>query len=208
VSLVVDALVIVGGLALGRWIARSVRARRRQGAPEPPQASRAASTVDPLAAFPCRLGDVVIRAAERDEAWLAGALVFAEERPVAALFVAPEAGGDRALFVREGATAALTWLVPLSSSDLPLTSEPPHSLEHAGVRFERTRRLPVRVERIGTGAPGVGERAIVAEYSGVEPGAARILVVAGVDQKLAWRGVALAPGEYDVLPAGNATLER
>ena len=55
----------------------------------------------PPATFPCKLGDVVVRAAEGDEAWLAGVLMFEEDRPVAALFVAPEAGGNRAVFVRD-----------------------------------------------------------------------------------------------------------
>jgi hypothetical protein len=211
VSIVVDALVIVGGLALGRLIVRSVRARRnggRDAAAAPPSSSPSSlSAVDPFAAFPCKLGDVVIRVAERDEAWLAGALVFQEERPIAALFVAPEAGVDRAVLAREGSGGSLTWLAPLASGDLALTSDPPHTIEHAGVRFERTRRLPVRVERVGTGAPQVGESAVVAEYAAAGAGADRIVVVAGVEKAVAWRGVALAPGEYDVLPGGSATLD-
>jgi hypothetical protein len=202
VSIAVDALVILGGLALGRWIARSIW-RRRAGSGAAVSAPSAPAE-DAFAAFPCKLGDVVVRVVERDEAWLAGALVFAEERPVAALFVAPEAGGDRAVLVREAPSAGLTWLAPLAKGDLPLTSDPPFALEHGGTRFERTRRLPVRVARAGSGAPNVGERAVVAEYGG--PGTQRIVVVAGAEQTLAWRGVALAPGDYDVLPGGGSTL--
>jgi hypothetical protein len=48
----------------------------------------------------------------------------------------------------------------------------------------------------------VGQSAVIAEYTG--PGALRLVVVAGAEQTLAWRGVALAPGEYDVLPGGGA----
>ena len=48
------------------------------------------------------------------------------------------------------------------------------------MRYERARRLPVRVSRVGTGAPAVGERAVVAEYAG--PAGARLLVVAGTDR--------------------------
>jgi hypothetical protein len=204
VSVVFDALVIVGGLVLGRWIARSVRGRRPQTSPRAPEKPEAAS--DPFAALPCRLGDVVVRMVERDEAWLAGALLLEEDRPVAALFVAPEAGGDRAVFARDAAGAGLTWLAPLAAGDLPLTKDPPHALEHGGVHFERARRLPVRVARLGTGAPSIGERAVLAEYDG--PGAQRIVVVAGTERTLAWKGVALSPADYDVLPGQEAQEDR
>jgi hypothetical protein len=212
VSLVVDAIVIAGGLALGRWIVRSIRARRaRRAATESPSAAAGERALegdslrDAFAAFPCKPGDVIVRCLERDEAWLAGALVFLEDRPVAALFVAPEAGGDRAVFVRDAPGAGLTWLSPLAPGDLPLTKEAPYSLEHDGARFERARRLPVRVARVGSGAPGLGDRAVISEYGG--PGTLRIVVVAGDERTLAWRGVALAPSEYDVLPGDAASLE-
>jgi hypothetical protein len=202
VSLVVDVLVVAGGVVLGRWVARRLRARFP--AQSPPVAGTAPSSLRELTAFPCQLGDVVVRTAERDEAWLAGALVFEEEGPVAALFVAPEAGADRALFVR-GSNPGVTWLSPLGAGEVAVTPDPPPAIEHRGVRFERTRRLPVRVTRLGSGAPSVGERAVVCEYAG--PGAEQIVVVAGSEQTLAWIGVALGQADYDVLPGGKATLE-
>jgi hypothetical protein len=198
VSLVVDVLVAAGGVVVGRWLARKLRPRRA-GETAPAEDGTTLSAVSALALFPCKLGDVVVRTAERDEAWLAGALVFEEERPVVALFVAPEAGTDRAVLARDS-DDGLTWLSPLPAQQLALTSDPPHSIEHAGVRFERARRLPVRVTRVGSGAPNVGDRAVIAEYTG--PGAERIVVVAGSDQTLAWAGVALERREYDVLPGG------
>jgi hypothetical protein len=206
VTIVVDALVVAGGIVLGRWILRRVRARRpSSGTPDAPDCvpARPSARDDALAVFPCALGDVVVRVAERDEAWLAGALVLEEQSPVAVLFVAPEAGGDRALFVR-APDKGVTWLAPLAPGALALPKDPPHAIEVAGERFQRARRLPVRVSRLGTGAPAVGERAIVAEYEG--PGGERLLVVAGADATLAWRGVALREGEYDVLPGGKETL--
>jgi hypothetical protein len=207
VTLLLDALVVAGGLVLGRWIVRRVRARRAAAADagEKPSEPQGSAAQDPLAPFPCKLGDVVVRVAERDEAWLAGALVLEEDRPVAALFVAPEAGGDRALFVRDAPGAGMTWLLPLAKGALALTKDPPHALEHDGHRFERTRRLPVRVSCVGKGAPSVGDRAVVAEYTGAA--AERLLVVAGNEETLAWKGVALREDEYDVLPGGKATLE-
>jgi hypothetical protein len=203
VTILVDAVVIVAGVALGRWIVRRLRTK-------PPvdlvDAGGAGGKAEPEAdvlpaTFPCKVGDVVMRVVEGDEAWLAGALVLAEDRPVAALFVAPEAGGDHALFVRDAPGSGATWLWPIPKGRLASTKDPPHTLEHEGVRYERERRLPVRVSRVGSGAPSVGVRAVVAEYGG--PGSARLLVVAGADETLAWKGVALAEGEYEVLPGGK-----
>jgi hypothetical protein len=204
--LLVDVAIVGGGFLLGRWIVRTMRARSAAGAPAAADAKEPAAKGNPLEGFPCKIGDVLVRAAEGDEAWLAGALVFAEERPVAALFIAPEAGGDRAIFVRpshggDAAGADVTWLAPVELRDLPglgPTGEPPHALEHGGVRYERSRRLPVKVERIGTGAPAVGSQAIVAEYSASGP--ERLLVVAGSPGPLAWVGLALRDSEYEVLP--------
>jgi hypothetical protein len=203
VSLLIDAVVVVGGLAVARWIVKRVRRRDRagDGAPEPGRDAGATPPRELLAGFACKLGDVVLRSAERDEAWLAGALVFLEDKPVAALFSAPEAGGDRAIFVRAARGAGIAWLAPLAPGALVVPKEPPHALELDGVRFERARRLPVDVKRIGTGSPDVGGRAVVAEYSG--PSGARLVVVAGANAALAWKGTALAEGEYDVLPGAQ-----
>jgi hypothetical protein len=207
VSLVVEGLVIAGGIVLGRWIARAVKTRGARRAPALPVATGDATEapVELPASFPCKLGDVVVRVAERDEAWLAGALVFSEDRPTAALFVAPEAGTDRALFVRDVPGTGVVWLAPLAAGELPLTKDPPHALEHGGTRFERSRRLPVRVSRLGSGAPPVGDRAVVAEYTG--PASERLVVVAGSDATWAWRGALLGEGEYDVLPGSKETRE-
>jgi hypothetical protein len=154
--------------------------------------------------MPCKLGDVLVRRVEGDEAWLAGALVFYEDRPVGALFVAPEARRDLAVLARE-ARSEVAWLSPAPSAGTLAGREPPSAIEHDGLRFDRTRRTPVRVERVGTGAPQVGATAIVAEYCG--PGVERYLLVAGPESTLAWRGVSLTERDYDVLPSGRATLE-
>ncbi len=193
-TLLVDLVVIAGGVLIGRWVARSIRADRR-GSAEPPPAPPA----DPLAHFPCKLGDVVLRHAEHDEAWLAGALLFEEDAPVAALFVAPEAGSDRAIFARaSGGTGGILWMVPLPAGTITRTSEPPHVLELTGTRFERTRRLPVHVSRLGAGAPDIGDQAVVLEYAA--EASERVIVVAGTSQFLCWRGTLLGEGEYEVLP--------
>jgi hypothetical protein len=204
VTLVLGAVVLAGGIFFGRLIAGSIRGARarRAASRRPVEGEPAAERADPLAGFPCHLGDVVVRRGERDEAWLAGALVLREDRPVAVLFVAPEAREDRALFVRDG---AMTWLAPFAGMPAMALGEPPHAIEHEGALFQRTRRLPVHVERLGTGTPAIGERAVVGEYSGL--GAERVVVIAGTQAVAAWRGVALSEDDYDVLPGGNATLE-
>jgi len=221
VTLALEAAVVAGGIFLGRLIARAVRRRGEEGAARratveaddetveaAPPSDGEGSNDEILEGFACRLGDVVLRRIEGDEAWLAGALVLTEDRPVAALFVGPEARGERAVFVPGPAQATLTWLSPLAAGELTLVApggDPPRALEHRGTRFRRTRRLPVRVQRFGTDAPRVGKRAILGEYAG--SGAQRLLVVAGSDAALAWRGVSLAEGEYDVLPGGKTTLD-
>lgn len=203
-TLVVDAILVVGGVALARWIARRARASRADSVPEQLSFAKAEPAPRELpASLPCRLGDVVVRVAGGGEAWLAGALVLEEEHPVAALFAAPEAGGDLALYVREGSGAGVTWLAPLPAGTIAATKEPPHTIEHDGVRFVRARRIPMRVSRVGTGAPWPGDQAIVAEYTG--PAADRILVLVGTEKLLAWRGVELGEGEYDVLPGTDTT---
>ncbi|MDP9149934.1 MAG: hypothetical protein M3O36_08360 [Myxococcota bacterium] len=202
-SVGVDVLVVGAGIFVGRWIGRAIRARRSAAEVEQTP-SKPIGPIDAepesLAAFPCQVGDVVVRTFERDEAWLAGALVFADQKPEAALFIAPEAGTDRALLVHPEETT-LVWLAPLAKEELALTEEPPLALEHAAVHYQRARRLPVRVSAQGQGAPDVGPRAILAEYTGA--GSQRLVVVAGTGQTLAWRGVALASGEYDILPCGK-----
>lgn len=130
-TLLVDALAVVGGLWVGRRVMRKAlararsRSRRRIGPEEPIE------SVDVFTAFPCRLGDVLVRRVERDEAWLAGALVLSEDRPVAALFIAPEAVQDRAVYAR-AARSEVAWLAPMATGALAPRGEPPSAMESSG----------------------------------------------------------------------------
>jgi hypothetical protein len=150
-----------------------------------------------LAGFPCQLGDVIL-VSHGDEAWLAGALVFRERLPMAVLFIAPDAGGDRAIYARPAPSTSLVWLSPLAPDAIIMGREPPSAIEHEKERFDRTRRLPFKVERVGTGAPDVGEDVIVAEYSAATGD--RLVVVVGAAGARAWRGRPLEEGTYEVLP--------
>jgi hypothetical protein len=157
-----------------------------------------------LEGFPCQLGDVVMRLTG-EEAWLAGGLVLNEEGPVAALFVAPDAGHDCAIYVRPQPRESLFWLEPLDPDAVLVGGEPPSSVEHGGIRFDRVRRLPLRPKRIGVGAPDVGDAVVLAEYASA--GSERLLVMrsnTGVSR--AFRGEELDPSSYEVIASGKSTL--
>jgi hypothetical protein len=214
VSVLLTAALVGGGIVIGRLLAGVVIGARKprdaeaegNGDAKKPEA-KVVSTPnrDPFALMPCRIGDVILRAGG-EEAWLAGALVLSEDAVVAAMFVAPEAGHDRAIFVRSAkATGRIAWLEPLAANEIATGAEPPTSIEHRGTRFDRVRRLPVHVERAGAGAPDIGERAIIAEYA-TPAGDALVLLVdpsGGPANVRAWRGVMLEEGMYEVLPGGN-----
>jgi hypothetical protein len=157
-----------------------------------------------LEGFPCQLGDVLMRLTG-EEAWLAGALVLSEEGPVAALFVAPDAGHDCAIYVRPQPREAVFWMAPLDPGAVLVGGEPPSSVEHAGIRFDRVRRLPLRPKRIGVGAPDVGDAVVLAEYASA--GSERLLVMrstTGVSH--AYRGEELEISSYEVIASGRSTL--
>lgn len=163
-----------------------------------------AGSVDRLEGFLCQLGDVLTRETG-EEAWLAGAVVLSEEIPVAVLFVAPDAGQDCAIYVRPHPRSSLFWLEPLDPSAVLVGGEPPSSVEHGGVRFDRARRLPLRPKRIGAGAPDVGDGVTVAEYASA--GAERLLVVKSNNGTThAYRGLELDAGAYEVIASGETTL--
>jgi hypothetical protein len=202
-SLLVTSLLVGCGALLGRLIAQTPRVKghreRREiedAKPLTPEKEPPQNTMKMLEGFPCQLGDVVMRKAG-DEAWLAGALVLSEgETTIAALFVAPEAGGDRVVLARP-ANEELGWLKQEPQITV-ISGEPPTALEVAGERYERRRRLPLRVERIGTGAPDVGRELIFAEYTGL--GDECLVVLVAKERVVSFRGQLLASGTYDVLP--------
>jgi hypothetical protein len=158
-----------------------------------------------LEGFVCQLGDVVMRITG-EEAWLAGGVVLSEDVPVAVLFVAPDARHDTAIYVRARPRDSLFWLEPLDPKAVLVGGEPPTSVEHGGIRFDRARRLPLRSRRIGVGAPELGDAVIVAEY--VSAGAERLLVLkANTGDVRAYRGLELEPGSFEVIASGESTLE-
>lgn len=221
VTFVVSTTLVLGGMALGRMIAKSLvpksdkpedalkkdEAKAKEATLEPvkePEKKEAKPSTTSLDGFPCQLGDVLTRPGG-DEAWLAGAVVFSEDVPVSVLFIAPDAGHDRAIYVRREPDAPFFWLRPVEEKSLVAAAEPPSALEHQGVRFERKRRLPLRAKRIGTGAPDLGEEVLVAEYG--SPGTERMVVVQHGGRARAFHGDMLEAGMVDVLPSGKSTLD-
>jgi hypothetical protein len=208
VSLLLAGLVIAGTssavVAVGRWMARRRTASPSESLEKKAEPKKDETKEQTLEGFPCQLGDVLLRLTG-EEAWLAGGLVLSEEVPVAALFVAPDAKQDCVIYVRPPPKDAVFWLEPLDPGAVLVAGEPPSSVEHGGVRFDRARRLPLRPRRIGVGAPDVGDAVVVAEYNSA--GAERLLVLkatSGVTK--AYRGVELEPSMYEVIPSGKSTL--
>lgn len=206
-SLVLTTAAVAAGLAMGRWLTR----RAIRTAPKDPKATDAAVAATapaieksiPWDRFVCRLGDVIVRQ-DGAEAWLAGALVFSEDAPAAVLFVAPEAKVDRAVFVRAKPSTELLWLTPIAEDSWHAKSpEPPTSIELGGEPFDRIRRLPFRVERIGEGAPDIGPDVIVAEYKSLRTEEKRVIAISGGGHSRAWRGEKIEVGLCDVLPSGS-----
>jgi len=94
----------------------------------------------------------------------------------------------------------LLWLSEEKNVTVPL-GEPPTALEVGSDRFERRRRLPLRAERVGTGAPDLGPDVIFAEYTGLADDS--LVVLATKSCVLAYRGQSLGSSAYDVLPSGK-----
>ena len=177
---------------------------KKGGTKKPPKRSAAEGPQGHLEGFPCQLGDVLMRITG-EEAWLAGGLVLYEEGPVAALFVAPEAGHDCAIYARPQPRESIFWLEPLDPGAVLVGGEPPTSVEHDGIRFDRVRRLPLRPKRIGVGAPDVGDAVVLAEYASA--GAERLLVMRSTSgTSCAFRGVELEASTYEVIASGRSTL--
>lgn len=147
--------------------------------------------------LPFKVGDVLV-AEGGDEAWLAGASMMSEDAMVAALFRAPNAGADLAIYLRAVAPFEAFWLVSRGISPGPI--EPPTSFEEGSELFSRVRRLPVEITRHGESSFDLEGFAIVAEYRGL--GESRLLRVATREAVMLFSGRLLRPGTYDRLPGG------
>jgi hypothetical protein len=150
----------------------------------------------PFATLPLALGDVVSSGAE--ERWLAGAVVATDGgRVIGALFLAPEGKVHKAVAVFAPPRKDIWWMSP---AELSSPEEPPATIEIGGVAMTRKGRLPVALERLGQGAPPLGDEGIWAAY---ERGREVAVVVASQGKAHAWSGVRLEEEEYDRLGGGG-----
>ena len=165
--------------------------------PPDPQAMRREQEAGAFEGLPLTLGDVV--SAGPDERWLAGALVARERGEViTVLFLAPEGATQGAVAVFAPPRQDIFWLAPTTAES---PDEPPATLEIGGVAMRRRGRLPVALERMGQGAPRVGEAGILATYEG-DPGEVA-LVVASEGRIHAWSGRRLEAEQYERLGEGG-----
>jgi hypothetical protein len=78
--------------------------------------------------------------------------------------------------------------------------EPPATIELDGIALARKGRLPVALERLGQGAPLVGEEGVWAVY---DRGRDVAVVIASQGKAHAWVGKKLDAEEYDRLGGGG-----
>jgi hypothetical protein len=161
-----------------------------------PARKPAAPAVSPFADLPLSLSDVV--SSGSDERWLAGAVVAREGgRVIGALFLAPEGAVHKAVAVFAPPRKDIWWMSP---TEVASPSEPPATIEVAGVALSRKGRLPVTLERLGQGAPPLGDEGLWAVY---DRGRDVALVIASGGKAYAWSGLRLEDGEYDRLGGGG-----
>ncbi len=164
--------------------------------PAPKPVKKPAATVSPFATLPLALGDVVSSGTE--ERWLAGAVVAREGgRVIGAVFLAPEGVVQQAVAVFAPPRKEIWWMSP---AKLDSPSEPPATIEIGGVAMPRKGRLPVALERLGQGAPDVGEEGLWAVY---DVGRDVAVVIASGGKVHAWSGRRLDEEEYDRLGGGG-----
>lgn len=199
----ITAGALVSGWALHRWRrARAAPPASSRSLPPASASSRprplpsAAPPEDPFPrGLPLRVGDVLVRA-DGVEAWLASAVVLWEDQPMAALFAAPQVGGDVSVYLTRDTDARPWWLAAEAVTGSLPGGEPPSTLEVRGRRFARVRRRPVVLRSPPSASFTSG---ISAEYT--DGGVGRVLVLQVGAEVRAYVGEELAPGMYDVLSA-------
>ena len=171
---------------------------KKNGPPDPEGRARPAKPeASAFEGLPVSLGDVVT--AEAEERWLAGALIAREQRRViGVLFVAPEGAETKAVAAFPEPRRDLYWMSPV---EIVSPDEPPSTIEVRGIALRRKSRIPVTLERLGQGAPDLGDEALWAIYEAGGRDVAIALVSRG--KALAWMGVRLDSHEYDRLGAGG-----
>ncbi|MFO0548997.1 MAG: hypothetical protein U0271_11460 [Polyangiaceae bacterium] len=204
-SAVAAAVAAGAGFAAAR-----LRSPRSSAPPEDSnQADKMISTkADPTAELVLALDDVVSVEADdpssgagrrvRVDRWLAGAVVaFDGKDLVGALYAAPEGVRTEFVSVLGSPRRDIGWL---SRSEVSLGKPPPTTVEIEGRVLTRKRRLMVRFERLGRGAPNIGSEGVWAEYE-AEGGIVAVALI-GASEQLVACGMRYEAGEYDRIGKG------
>lgn len=196
-SLIVTALLVGGGAALAGLTARVLSRRRAKPPPPAPEPEPVKRTPLADAGFEIEQGDVI--SVSGRELWLEqGWLLREAGDPVAAILFAREA----VVIALPKPRARLYWL---DETDLPMPADPPTALDHAGVRYDRARRLPVEIEPLEKSPDPPWQSALLTEYRGLGSEVVWALVRAGKCR--AWRGRAVDAAELENWGGGRGTLE-
>jgi hypothetical protein len=167
---------------LGRW-----RKRRLAEKAAAPPALEAAPARRVPAGFHVNVGEVI--SVRGGELWLEqGWLLCEGDEPFAQVLFAREA----TVVVLPEPRAALYWLEAVAL-DWPL--DPPPSIDVAGLRHERARRVPVEVEALGESEDPPWTSALVAEYRALDGEVVWALGRTGAFK--AWRGRRVDPSELE-----------
>jgi hypothetical protein len=181
---VVLVAVVAGAVLLAALLGAAIAIRRRRALPAPACAQLPAPGLM-ADGFAAELGDVVSVAG--GELWLENAWLLRERDAVVALY-----------FAREAVLALLPqpseYCYRLEATEVFVRAEPPTCIEHAGDRYERIRRRPVRVEARGGVEPPFGE-AVLAEYEGL--GESVLWILVGQGGHRAWIGRRILAAELD-----------
>jgi hypothetical protein len=189
----VAAVAAASGWLLGRR-ARATHAR----ALPPAKKAGSAPSVSPLEPFGLDLGDVLVRPGQEDALLVGGLLLSEGSDPVAAILFARAGRGERKIVAAfPGPRTELFWL---SVEDVEVARDPPSVLEIRGTMFDRSRRLPIGIQRHGQDLPDLPADALFAEYGNSLGGAA--IVLRGTGTALVASGERIARDTVDHLP-GN-----
>ncbi len=167
-------------------------------APPSPSELRLALALGDVVSVETRSGE-----ARREERWLEGALVARDGAEiVGAVFIAHEGTEEVAVAVFAPPRRDIAWLSAAPVEALGVAdAELPSTLEIGGVALSRRARLPVHIERLGRGAPRLGERGVWAEYEAT--GQIVAIVLRGSASTRVWSGVLVPEGEYDRMGSGG-----
>lgn len=197
-SLTMFVCVAASAAAIGWVTGKRARERHEEATVRAPSPEEELAP-NPFALFGYGLRDVLIRTRD-DEALLSGGYRMKEGSQVsAAVFVGPGARGVTRVVVAFAAERDdLLWLELLPEGAVEVGREPATTLLINDEPYERSRRLPVAVERFGEGLPAIDDEVTLYEYGSAEGRSA--LVLRGGKHTIVAKGTKVLASTLDRLP--------